>query len=80
MPAELIKGSEVRNALLAELKVEVEKLKAKHGVVPGLVTILIGQNPGLDLLRDAEDQNRPRAGLLRGAGQPGSRRSARPNY
>ncbi|RJO65380.1 MAG: bifunctional methylenetetrahydrofolate dehydrogenase/methenyltetrahydrofolate cyclohydrolase FolD [Myxococcales bacterium] len=45
MTAELIKGSEIRNVILEELKADVQKLKAKHGIVPGLVTILVGENP-----------------------------------
>jgi len=45
MPAELISGTEIRKAILAELRDEVARMKEKHGVVPGLVTILVGQNP-----------------------------------
>lgn len=45
MPAKLLKGAEVAKEIRAELKSEVEQLKDKHGVVPGLVTILVGENP-----------------------------------
>jgi methylenetetrahydrofolate dehydrogenase (NADP+)/methenyltetrahydrofolate cyclohydrolase len=45
MTAKLIKGTEIREIILDEIKKEVEAIKAKHGVVPGLVTILVGQNP-----------------------------------
>jgi methylenetetrahydrofolate dehydrogenase (NADP+)/methenyltetrahydrofolate cyclohydrolase len=45
MPAKLLKGAEVAKEIRAELKAEVEKLKAEHGAVPGLVTILVGENP-----------------------------------
>ncbi|UCE33442.1 MAG: bifunctional methylenetetrahydrofolate dehydrogenase/methenyltetrahydrofolate cyclohydrolase FolD [Deltaproteobacteria bacterium] len=45
MTAKLIKGTEVRDEILKELKAEVEKIKKEHGVVPGLVTILVGENP-----------------------------------
>ncbi|MFZ2448547.1 MAG: tetrahydrofolate dehydrogenase/cyclohydrolase catalytic domain-containing protein [Syntrophobacteraceae bacterium] len=45
MPAKLLKGAEVAKEIRAELKVEVQKLSEKHGVVPGLVTILVGENP-----------------------------------
>jgi methylenetetrahydrofolate dehydrogenase (NADP+)/methenyltetrahydrofolate cyclohydrolase len=45
MSAKLIKGTEVRDAILVELKAEVEKIKKQHKVVPGLVTILVGVNP-----------------------------------
>lgn len=45
MTAKLIKGSEIREQILAEIKAEVEAIKKSHGNVPGLVTILIGNNP-----------------------------------
>lgn len=45
MSAKLLKGAEVAKEIRAELKAEVERLKEKHGVVPGLVTILVGENP-----------------------------------
>ncbi|HDM09366.1 MAG: bifunctional methylenetetrahydrofolate dehydrogenase/methenyltetrahydrofolate cyclohydrolase FolD [Deltaproteobacteria bacterium] len=45
MTAKLIKGTEIREEILAEIREEVEKIKAEHGVVPGLVTILVGENP-----------------------------------
>ncbi|MCX7823867.1 MAG: bifunctional 5,10-methylene-tetrahydrofolate dehydrogenase/5,10-methylene-tetrahydrofolate cyclohydrolase [Syntrophobacterales bacterium] len=45
MAAQLIKGTEVAKAIREELKKEVERLKEKYGVVPGLVTILVGENP-----------------------------------
>jgi methylenetetrahydrofolate dehydrogenase (NADP+)/methenyltetrahydrofolate cyclohydrolase len=38
-------GTEIREAILEELAAEVKAIKAKHGVVPGLVTILVGENP-----------------------------------
>jgi methylenetetrahydrofolate dehydrogenase (NADP+)/methenyltetrahydrofolate cyclohydrolase len=45
MTAKLIKGTEIREEILAEIKQEVAEIKEKHGVVPGLVTILVGENP-----------------------------------
>ena len=45
MSAELIKGTVIREEILAELRAETEALKEKYGKVPGLVTILIGENP-----------------------------------
>jgi methylenetetrahydrofolate dehydrogenase (NADP+)/methenyltetrahydrofolate cyclohydrolase len=42
----LIKGAEVAAQIREELKKEVEELKAKHNVTPGLVTILVGEDPG----------------------------------
>ena len=45
MTAKIISGAEVAKQIREELKLEVEQLKAKTGVVPGLVTILVGENP-----------------------------------
>jgi methylenetetrahydrofolate dehydrogenase (NADP+)/methenyltetrahydrofolate cyclohydrolase len=45
MTAKLIKGTEIREKILAEIKEEVEKIKKERGAVPGLVTILVGENP-----------------------------------
>lgn len=45
MSAKIISGVEIAKQIREELKSEVEDLKAKHGVTPGLVTILVGENP-----------------------------------
>ncbi len=45
MSAEIISGSKMRKEILAELEQEVTEMKAKYGKGPGLVTILVGENP-----------------------------------
>lgn len=45
MAAKLIKGTEIREQILDEITAEVAEIKEKHGAVPGLVTILVGDNP-----------------------------------
>jgi methylenetetrahydrofolate dehydrogenase (NADP+)/methenyltetrahydrofolate cyclohydrolase len=45
MTAKLIKGTEIRDEILKEIEADVKDIKEKHGVVPGLVTILVGENP-----------------------------------
>jgi hypothetical protein len=45
MAAKLIKGNEIAEQIREELKQETANLKAKYNVVPGLVTILVGENP-----------------------------------
>jgi len=45
MTAKLIKGTEIREKILNEIEEDVKKIKEEHGVVPGLVTILVGENP-----------------------------------
>ena len=45
MSAKLIKGTEIREEILEEITAEVKTIKEKYDRVPGLVTILIGENP-----------------------------------
>ena len=45
MVAKLINGNEVAKQIREELKQETAQLKQKHNLVPGLVTILVGENP-----------------------------------
>ncbi len=45
MAAKLIKGTEIREQILEEITAEVAQIKEEHGVVPGLVTILVGESP-----------------------------------
>jgi methylenetetrahydrofolate dehydrogenase (NADP+)/methenyltetrahydrofolate cyclohydrolase len=45
MAAKIISGKDVAQEIREELKAEVEELKSKHSIQPGLVTILVGENP-----------------------------------
>jgi methylenetetrahydrofolate dehydrogenase (NADP+)/methenyltetrahydrofolate cyclohydrolase len=45
MTAKLIKGTEIREEILEEITAEVKEIEGKYGKVPGLVTILVGENP-----------------------------------
>ena len=45
MAATIISGKEVAAQIREELKKEVAELKETHNVVPGLVTILVGEDP-----------------------------------
>ncbi|CAM3788521.1 bifunctional methylenetetrahydrofolate dehydrogenase/methenyltetrahydrofolate cyclohydrolase FolD [Parendozoicomonas haliclonae] len=45
MSAEIISGTQMRQEILAELEHEVKAMQEQHGTVPGLVTILVGENP-----------------------------------
>ena len=45
MAAKLIKGTEIGEQILQEIAAEVAQIKSKYGIVPGLVTILVGSNP-----------------------------------
>ncbi|MBW1675313.1 MAG: bifunctional methylenetetrahydrofolate dehydrogenase/methenyltetrahydrofolate cyclohydrolase FolD [Deltaproteobacteria bacterium] len=46
MAAKLIKGTEISKQIREEIAREIEELKEKHGVTPGLATILVGADPG----------------------------------
>ena len=45
MSATLIKGKEIATQIRAEIARDVEKLKSQKNITPGLVTILVGENP-----------------------------------
>jgi len=45
MTAKIISGKDVAQQIREELKKEVAEMKEKHNVVPGLVTILVGEDP-----------------------------------
>ncbi len=45
MTANIIDGTAIAASMQAELTVEVAELKAQHGLVPGLATVLVGENP-----------------------------------
>lgn len=45
MPATIISGTDIARAIRDEITVEVEHLKHKHNLVPGLATILVGEDP-----------------------------------
>ncbi len=45
MPAQIISGTEVAKQIREELAQEIAELKEKHNVVPGLVTVLVGEDP-----------------------------------
>ncbi|MCX5894219.1 MAG: bifunctional methylenetetrahydrofolate dehydrogenase/methenyltetrahydrofolate cyclohydrolase FolD [Proteobacteria bacterium] len=45
MTAKIISGTEIASQIREEIKAEAARLKEKYNVVPGLVTILVGNNP-----------------------------------
>lgn len=45
MTAEIISGTEIAKEIRQELKEEIAELKEKHNLVPGLVTVLVGEDP-----------------------------------
>ncbi|MCJ7616633.1 MAG: bifunctional 5,10-methylene-tetrahydrofolate dehydrogenase/5,10-methylene-tetrahydrofolate cyclohydrolase, partial [Desulfobacterales bacterium] len=45
MSAKIISGTEIAKEIREELKKEVAELKEKHGLIPGLATVLVGDDP-----------------------------------
>ncbi len=45
MTAQIISGTEIAKQIRQELKQEIAELKEKHNLVPGLVTVLVGEDP-----------------------------------
>jgi methylenetetrahydrofolate dehydrogenase (NADP+)/methenyltetrahydrofolate cyclohydrolase len=56
MTAQLIKGAEVAAQIREELKKEIDELKAKHNVVPGLATVLVGSDPASQVYVGAKEK------------------------
>jgi len=45
MTAKIISGTAIAKEMRVEMKTEIEELKAKHNIVPGLTVILVGEDP-----------------------------------
>jgi len=45
MPAQIISGTEIAKQIREELAQEIAELKEKHNVIPGLATVLVGEDP-----------------------------------
>lgn len=45
MTAQIISGRDIASEIKEELTQEIAALKAKHNLVPGLATVLVGENP-----------------------------------
>jgi len=63
MTAQLIKGAEVARQIREELKQEIADLKAKHNIVPGLVTVLVGADPASQVYVGAKEKTSKELGI-----------------
>ncbi|MFC2062709.1 bifunctional 5,10-methylenetetrahydrofolate dehydrogenase/5,10-methenyltetrahydrofolate cyclohydrolase [Chloroflexota bacterium] len=45
MPAQIISGTETAKQIREELKGEIAELKERHKLIPGLATVLVGEDP-----------------------------------
>jgi len=63
MTAELIKGADIARQIREELQGEIAELKAKHNVVPGLVTVLVGADPASQVYVGAKEKASKELGI-----------------
>jgi len=63
MTAQLIKGAEIATQIREELKKEIAELKAKHNIVPGLVTVLVGADPASQVYVGAKEKTSKELGI-----------------
>jgi methylenetetrahydrofolate dehydrogenase (NADP+)/methenyltetrahydrofolate cyclohydrolase len=45
MAAKILSGKEIAKEIRKDLKAEIAELKEKHGIVPGLAVVLVGEDP-----------------------------------
>jgi len=62
MPAQLLKGKPIADKIKADVKKEVEELKAK-GVAPSLVAVQVGENEASRVYTNAQKKNAERCGI-----------------
>ena len=56
MTAQIISGTEIAKQMREELKQEITELKEKHNVVPGLATVLVGEDPASQVYVGAKEK------------------------
>ncbi len=61
--AELINGREISKQIRAEIREEVERLKAETGKVPGLAVVLVGEDPASQVYVGMKEKACRKAGI-----------------
>ena len=56
MPAQIISGTEIAKQIREGLKQEIAELKEKHNLIPGLATILVGEDPASQVYVGAKEK------------------------
>jgi methylenetetrahydrofolate dehydrogenase (NADP+)/methenyltetrahydrofolate cyclohydrolase len=64
MPAAIIDGSAVAGRVRQTIADEVAELKAKHGLVPGLATVLVGEDPASQFYVRSKGKACEKAGIM----------------
>ena len=63
MSAKIISGTETAKVIREELTSEIAELKQKHDIVPGLVTILVGEDPASQSYVSAKNKTAKALGI-----------------
>jgi methylenetetrahydrofolate dehydrogenase (NADP+) / methenyltetrahydrofolate cyclohydrolase len=63
LTAQLINGNEISKQIREELKKEIAELKAKHDLVPGLVTVLVGADPASQVYVGGKEKTSKELGI-----------------
>jgi 5,10-methylene-tetrahydrofolate dehydrogenase/methenyl tetrahydrofolate cyclohydrolase len=63
MTAQLLDGRATSAAIREEVQAEVQTLKAEHGVVPGLATVLVGESPASQTYVSMKQKQCEQAGM-----------------
>ena len=56
MTAQIISGTEIAKQIREEIKQEIDGLKEKHNLVPGLATVLVGEDPASQVYVGAKEK------------------------
>ena len=63
MPAQIISGTETAKQIREELREEIAKLKEEHDLVPGLATVLVGEDPASQVYVGQKEKTSKALGL-----------------
>lgn len=63
MVAQIISGTEIAKQIRGELEQEIAELKEKHNLVPGLVTVLVGEDPASQVYVGAKEKTAKALGI-----------------
>jgi len=63
MTAQIISGTEIAKEIREELKQEIAELKEKHNLIPGLATVLVGEDPASQVYVGAKEKTSKALGL-----------------
>ncbi len=63
MTAKLLNGRATSSVIREEVKEAVEQLKAEHGIIPGLATVLVGEDPASQTYVSLKEKQCEQAGM-----------------